>query len=185
MGNIWCLTYDPLAFVFDRQPYLFLSVSDIVNSLLGKQFTCQRIVDLPNRYTWLLSRDKETPCFRVNEHLTIDEKSVQMFNKTDGQLKGWDVYGVEMDEEKREWVLTDGGTMLIGEQVKSKIPYLYVKHVDKNTFFATSNGLLGVYDNTKKDIVPLHIIPQGTKQISALEKDENNRLGPEVRNGYN
>ena len=176
MGNIWCLTYDRQAFLFDRQTCRFLNVSDIVNSLLGKQFNCQRIVALPNGYTWLLSRDKETPCFRVNEHLTIDEKSVQMFNKTDGQLKGWDVYGVEMDEEKREWVLTDGGTMLIGEQVKSKIPYLYVKHVNKNTFFATSNGLLGVYDNTKKDIVPLHIIPQGTKQISALEKDENNRL---------
>lgn len=175
-GNIWCLTYDRQAFLFDRQTCRFLNVSNIVNTLLGKQFNCQRIVALPNGYTWLLSRDKETPCFRINEHRTIDEKSIQMFSRKEGQLKGWDVYGVELDEEGREWVLTDGGTMLMGEQIKSTIPYLYVKQVDKNTYFATSNGQLGIYNDAKKDILPLHITSSGIKQISALERDDDNQL---------
>ena len=154
LGNVWCLTYDRQVFLFDRQACRFINVSEIVNRHYGKTFSCQRIVSLPNGYTWLLSRETNTPCFRINEHVALDDDAVQMYGNEKGQLKGWAVYGVELCENGHEWVLTDGGVTLVGTQVASRVPYQYVEQVGQRSFFATTDARMGVYDDAKKNIIP-------------------------------
>jgi DNA-binding response OmpR family regulator/ligand-binding sensor domain-containing protein len=176
LGNVWCLTYDRQVFLFDRQACRFINVSEIVNRHYGKTFSCQRIVSLSNGYTWLLSRETNTPCFRINEHVALDDDAVQMYGNEKGQLKGWAVYGVELCENGHEWVLTDGGVTLVGTQVASRVPYQYVEQVGQRSFFATTDARMGVYDDAKKDIIPLPGVIRGMKHIGALGKLDKNQL---------
>ncbi|MBQ6208626.1 MAG: response regulator [Prevotella sp.] len=176
LGNVWCLTYDRQVFLFDRVSCRFVNVSEQVNRLYGALFSCQRIVALPNGHTWLLSRDKETPCFFVDERQGIHDGAVQMYRQKEGQLKGLEVYGVELDEDGREWILTNGGVTLVGGHVNSKVAYLYVKQVAGQVFFASHDGQIGYYDSVRKDILPLHGILSGSQRIVGLSKVGESRL---------
>lgn len=176
LGNVWCLTYDRQVFLFDRQACRFINVSEIVNRQYGKMFSCQRIVALSNGYTWLLSRESNTPCFRINEHVALDDDAVQMYVEKKGQLKGLAVYGVELCENGHEWVLTDGGATLVGTQIASRVPYQFVEQVGQESFFASADGRMGVYDDSKKDILPLKGVVPGVKHIGTLGKLDENQL---------
>ena len=175
LGNIWCLTYDRQVFLFDRISCRFINISDLVNRVSGKAFVCQRCVSLPNGSTWLFSRNEGEACYRIVERGTIDEKSVQKFCVENGMLKGNVVYGTEMDDYGHEWVLTDGGPTLVGEQLKCDIPYIYMKQVGSQVFFAARDGQFSVYDATKKTLVPLRLSTP-IQQIQTIEKLSEDQL---------
>ena len=174
-GNIWCLTYDRQVFLFDRISCRFINISDLVNRVSGKAFVCQRCVSLPNGSTWLFSRNEGEACYRIVERGTIDEKSVQKFCVENGMLKGNVVYGTEMDDYGHEWVLTDGGPTLVGEQLKCDIPFIYMKQVGSQVFFAARDGQFSVYDATKKTLVPLRLSTP-IQQIQTIEKLSEDQL---------
>ena len=179
LGNVWCLTYDRQAFLFDRRESRFINVSALVSLASGMQFDCQRIVTLPGGIVWLFSRERNQSCFRLDERALLkrqDKSCVQEYNKDNGLLKGSDVYGVENDEQGREWLLTDGGATLVGEQLKSSVPYCFIRQTGKQVVFATKDAKLGYYDEGRKDIVPLANVPQGVTQVSSLGRVDDRLL---------
>jgi len=166
-GSIWCLTYDRQVFLFDRSTCRFLNVSAIIDQLLGKAFVCQRIVSLPSGHTWLFSRGEEGPCICIDEQRGLNAKSILLFSHENGKLSGKTVYGVELDDEGREWLCTDGGTAIVGTEQKTPIPYTFVRQLGQHVFLATKDGHFGSYDG--KIIMPMRNLPEHIGEVWGLE----------------
>ena len=173
-GSIWCLTYDRQVFLFDRSTCRFLNVSAIIDKLLGKAFVCQRIASLPSGHAWLFSRGEEGPCICIDERRGLNAESILIFSRENGKLPGKTVYGVELDDEGREWLCTDGGTAIVGTEQKSSIPYTFVRQLGQQVFLATKDGRFGTYDG--KTITPMRNLPEHIGGVRELETVGNRYL---------
>ena len=169
-GNIWCLTYDRQVFLFDRSTCRFINYSEKLNQVAGRSFDCQRIAALANGHIWLFSREENGVCFCVDEQ----KGTIDMYSMDNHGLKGGKVYGVELDDDGREWVCTDGGPTLVGSTLKTTLPYNFVCQVGSQTLLATADGRFGTYQG--KDIEPLASIPQTIGRVKALKKQDDRRL---------
>ena len=168
VNGIWCLTYDRQVFLFNRSTCRFLNVSALIDKHLGKPFICQRIESLQNGYTWLFSRNEDGPCIRIDEHRGLSPESIEMFSFENGRLPGKTVYGVELDSWGREWLCTDGGTSVVGTDLKTQLPYVFVRQIAQQVFLATRDGRFACYDG--KNLVPvLRSLPGQIKEVRALD----------------
>ena len=166
-GSIWCLTYDRQVFLFDRSTCRFLNVSAIIDKHLGKAFVCQRIVSLRNGHAWLFSRDEGGPCICIDERRGLGAEAISSLSRENGRLPGKTVYGVELDAEGREWLCTDGGAAIIGTELKTPIPYTFVRQLGQQVFLAAKDGRFGCYDG--KTITPVRNLPGNIGEVRALE----------------
>lgn len=179
--NIWCLTYDRQVFLFKRSSGRFVNFTALVNQVSGQPFVCQRIACLDNGYTWLFNREAGGPCFRINEQQGETTEAIEMFSRDNGLLKGGSVYGVELDGEGREWLMTDGGTTLIGQQLTDTVPYTYMKQAGKLVILATKDGRIGCYDGKK--LKPLGGMPAGISTCSGLHLAGDNKIVAQTNAG--
>ncbi len=169
-GNIWCLTYDRQVFLFERNTCRFTNISERLNQLSGKPVECQRIAALSNGHVWMFNREENGSCFRMDEQTG----KIEMFSKNNHLLKGGKVYGVETDDEGREWLCTEGGPTLVGSDLKDTLPYNFVCQVGSQVVLATADGRFGTFQG--KTIEPLTTIPQTIGRVRTLKKQDDRRL---------
>lgn len=169
-GNIWCLTYDRQVFLFDRSTCRFTNISERLAQMAGKPVECQRIASLPNGHIWLFNREENGACFCMDEQ----KGTLDMFSRENHLLKGGKVYGVELDDDGREWICTDGGPTLVGSSLNTSLPYNFVCQIGSQVLLATADGRFGTYRG--KAIEPLTTIPQTIGRVKALKKQDDRRL---------
>lgn len=166
-GSIWCLTYDRQVFLFDRSTCRFLNVSAIIDNLLGRAFVCQRIISLRNGHAWLFSRGEEGLCICIDERQELTTDSIHIFSRENGRLHGKTVYGVELDDDGREWLCTDGGACIVGMELDTQTPYTFVRQLGRQVYLATLDGRFGCYDG--KTITPLRNLPENIGSVRGME----------------
>ena len=74
---------------------------------------------------------------------------------------------MELDAEGREWLCTDGGAAIVGTELKTPIPYTFVRQLGQQVFLAAKDGRFGCYDG--KAITPVRNLPGNIGEVRALE----------------
>lgn len=143
-GDIWCLTQEHCAYLFDIQTSTFIDVlGPYLKDIPSLHF--DKIVCLPTGVTWLLSGDGEV-CVRVDEKQLGTEQAIRVY---DADTKGWHagaVSQVKADSDGDEWVLTDKGINLIGKKrIECDFPFRYMTEKIGRKWLISSDGQLAEF----------------------------------------
>ena len=182
-GNVWCITYDNRAFIFEQRSELFREMPQPAD---GKPIIpVKSITTLPNGTVWLLS-DTNGAMRVVHDKETGKTTSAVYLSAEAGCSRSAQVNSVFLDNHGYEWVITSSGLLRIGsdgeesEYFVNSTPYpeadcrlFTASELGGRIFFGGTNGMVWVfsYDTDKfqlfkidsqGDIIALKMI-DGTK----------------------
>ncbi len=160
-GDIWCLSQDERAYLFDRESETFidvlLSVANAHKSIVSK------IIPLKNGATWIIC--KNAHFYRID-----DRKCKKGGGVNEQQLDASEVYDVHLDEEGNEWVLTNKGIKILGNcDFNYKVPYSLWIDNQNSVWLCTLDGHFANYNSTTgkhREIA----LPEPVKNVYALSK---------------
>lgn len=143
-GDIWCLTYDERAFVFDTEEECFTDVLSSLEKRLKKRLYVTDIVTLSGGISWILC--KNGYACRVDENKMPEEEGLVLYSTAD-VLKGERIYTVFKDSEGDEWILTDKGVTILGKKnVESDCPFKFIMESEKRIYLISTSDKLAIYD---------------------------------------
>ncbi len=171
-GNIWCVTYNDLLYLFNTQTETFQNVFSGY-SHLADYGRVTRLYKQADGLLWFSNQAGDL--FRLDS---------DRLGKTDGIVHlpchscaehGKKIYSVHKDKKGYEWILTDRGTFVYDHpEIHTKVELRYVKEVDKNTFFITHEGEL--YEFTPQTGIQSVSNPFPMKEVSGLVTIKTGRL---------
>lgn len=158
-GNVWCLTSDNQAYLYNTHTCRFMAVSDVVRRTMGHVVAVQNVYPLANGQTWLVGRDG-TENYRIDEaRLTAHGDGIEVIGTRGKRLRGV-VDNVVLGADGREWIFTRWGleNPTSGQGWKSPAhDRIYGTVLNHDTWFATSSGYLLVARDGRKPVAVLQI----------------------------
>lgn len=157
-NNIWTLTYDNQAFMFDVGSASFFGTSSIL-SFKDKMFYANQIIPTESGTVWILS--EKDGCIAVVDSLF----NAVVYNSSSQNLSGDHVYTIHEDRKGNSWLLTNRGLTLVSSDGsdpgfyfhplsesnhKGTIPFFSVIEMDHEIWFGSQNGVVWRY-NKKND----------------------------------
>lgn len=143
-GDIWCLTYDERAFIFDTEKECFVDVLSPLEEHLKKRLYVTDIITLSGGVSWILC--KNGYACRVDEDKISEEAGLILYSTAD-VLKGAQIYTVFKDSEGDEWILTDKGITILGKKnVESDFPFKFIMESGKQIYLISTSDKLAIYD---------------------------------------
>ena len=144
-GDIWCQSYDERVFIFDTSSESFVDVLSPIEEELKMNLSVVRIFPLEKGIVWIAC--KNGYACRVDEKMLHDGQGGVTLYSTADLLKGERLYGVCMDSDGDEWLLTDRGITLFGKKkIDSDFPFKQVLEYDGCVYLISSSDKLAVYD---------------------------------------
>ena len=176
-GNIWCVTNDYRAYLFDRQTENYIDVLAPLEVEMKRRYPVRLVYSLPKGITWILC--EQGYAFRVEDHRYREKEGIVSYNTFDGNLPGEYVYQVLEDRDGDEWILTDGGTFVQGvKNVRSSIPFMYGQEADDGILLVSGDGVIARYDYTRNELLfPDVKLPATTVNTIRLYSDSVLALG--------
>ena len=153
-SNIWTLTYDNQAFMFDVQTATFTSTSSI-DAYMDRMFYANQIVTLESGAVWILS--ERDGCIAVVDSLL----NAVVYNMRSQNLSGNHVYTIHEDSERNTWILTNRGLTMVPSDGrdpqfffhplsesnwKELIPFFSVIELDREIWFGSQDGVVWKYN---------------------------------------
>lgn len=150
-GDIWCLTYDSQAILFNRSKRMFC---DVLKSFKQKQnIVIRRMYAMSKGVTWLIG---DNGCnFRIDDTLPVEstELRVRQYSVENRNVYSNNIYKVFQDCENDEWILTDKGITIVGKKsIKCKDAFRMISEVDNTIFLVSDSNKLAVYDSKTFDV---------------------------------
>lgn len=137
-GNIWCVTYNNLLYLFNTQTETFLNVFSGY-SHLADYGRVARLYKQADGLLWFSNQAGDL--FRLDEDRLGEKDGIVHLPCHSCTEHGKRIYSVHKDKNGYEWILTDRGTFVYGHpEIRTKVELRYIKEVDKNTFFITQEG---------------------------------------------
>ena len=150
-GDVWCLTYDNKAFIFDTATEQFYNVlSSVDESRPGNDV--RKIFHLANGFAWLVCDDGL--CYRIDEKNYQTREGITYSGKVNGNA----VNAVFLDEDGDEWLLTDQGIFIYGKKkLECSDTYDYIMYGDDTLYLASKTGHLAYYDKAANKLCGVKI----------------------------
>lgn len=171
-GNIWCVTYNNLLYLFNTQTETFLNVFSGY-SHLADYGRVARLYKQADGLLWFSNQAGDL--FRLDEDRLGEKDGIVHLPCHSCTEHGKRIYSVHKDKNGYEWILTDRGTFVYGHpEIRTKVELRYIKEVDKNTFFITQEGEL--YEFTPQAGIQSISNPFSMKEVSGLVTIKTGRL---------
>lgn len=146
-GNIWCLTYDHTAYLFDVDSRCYIDVLEDIELGDKRDSKIKSIVPLSEGGAWLIC--EHGAAFRVSEDAGDWKVTTYSFNQN--TLKGEKIYTIFQDKEGDEWILTDGGVTIIGnKEINDDTPFSMLCSHENALVLCSSSGEIAYYDFADK-----------------------------------
>ena len=167
-GDLWCCTFDSRLYLFDTHENKYINVSKIIKDKFNIDFKVRRVYQLSNGYSWAASDKNDGINFRINNKLVANGEGVELYSKTaKNHLVNYTINKVLLDDDKREWVLTNKGINLIGGKFYVKVKFEYMCQMGMGVFFTSVDGKMGMYDIKTRSFRMLKL-PADVKKISCM-----------------
>ena len=168
-GNVWCITYDNKAYLYNTHTCRFVNVSDIAYKKTGRDVVVQNVYPLDNGYTWLVSRDGSEN-YRIDERRLTDEgDGLDVYGTANKRLN--DVaYKVVCGGDGRDWLFTRWGVESLDakdNRIGRNNGDIYEAVLNRDTWFVTSTGIVMVAKNGARLTQVLQI---PNVRVSCLER---------------
>ncbi len=161
-GDVWCVTYDKKAFVFDSENERFYNVLASEEEA-GISHDVRKIFPLSNGFTWVICTDGY--CYRIDEKHYQTREGITY----SGKINGNDVNAIFLDADGDEWLLTDKGVSVYGKKkLECSDTYNYIRYCDDMLYLASKTGTLAYYDKGANKLCGVEI-PKAVIRISALD----------------
>ena len=160
-GDIWCLSQDERAYLFDRESETFIDVLLFVAE--ADESIVSKIIPLKNGITWIICK---------NAHFyRIDDRNCKKGEGIETQhIEANEVNNVHLDKEGNEWVLTNKGVVFIGNpKFNSKIPYASIVEDQDNVWLCAQNGHFANYNSTTGKLSEI-ALPESVMNVYTLSK---------------
>lgn len=153
-SNIWTLTYDNQAFMFDVQTATFTATSTM-DAYMERMFFANQIIPLESGTVWILS--ERDGCIAVVDSLL----NTVVYNMRSQNLSGDHVYTIHEDSERNTWILTNRGLTMVPSDGrdpqfffhplseshrKEVIPFFSVIELDHEIWFGSQDGVVWKYN---------------------------------------
>ncbi|MBR1932953.1 MAG: response regulator [Prevotella sp.] len=140
-GNVWCVTYDMNAYLFDRRTGQYADITSRIDRKFGIAFHTNRVIPLANGHTWLLNSEEGGPAVRVDDSRYETDDALQLYAPGDERLGGaHEIFWVHEDSEGRECLITDQGVVSTDGSYRSDRPYRHVLQMGQHLYMATAQG---------------------------------------------
>lgn len=165
MGDIWCQSYDERVFIFDTSKEAFIDVLGPIEEKFKINLFVTKVFPLKKGVTWIAC--KNGYACRVDEKLLHEGGDGVTLHSTADLLKGESLYGVYMDSDGDEWLLTDRGITVYGKKkIDSDFPFIQVLECGGQIYLVSSSGKLAVYDMETQRLSFLKpSVPSGGKYL--------------------
>lgn len=164
-NNVWCVTYDRQLYVYDTHKCQFKNVGQQINEKFGIDLRVDKIFPIKNGNTWVTDINGKY-ILRTNGPIT-DDSMPELIRVGQKGLRSGKVWFIRADKLGREWILTDKGAMVYGTKFSTPIPFKWIRWVGDDTFLATADGKLAMYDEQNRlTMIPM---PDGVTRINELK----------------
>lgn len=171
-GNIWCVTYNNLLYLFNTQTETFQNIFSGY-SHLADYGRVARLYKQEGGLLWFSNQAGDL--FRLDEDRLGETDGIVHLPCHSCAEHGKKIYSVHKDKKGYEWILTNRGTFVYGHpEIRTKVELRYIKEVDKNTFFITQKGEL--YAFTPQIGIQSVSNPFLMKEVSGLVTIKTGRL---------
>lgn len=167
VGNIWCITYDLNAFLFDRRSGQYVDITSRINQKFGITFHTSRAITTANGHTWLLNNETGGPVVRIDDRNPLSADGMELFKPSDALLQSNEIFWVYETSEGKECLITDKGLVYIDGSYRSDRPFRFVQEVGSYMFLGTTDGQLCLLDAKTKRQMDLRL-PAEVTRIGAL-----------------
>lgn len=165
-GDIWCLSLDHRAYLFDVRTKKFSDVLKPIESGAKKRYKVTKIIPLKKGVTWIICRDNSF--FRIEDDLIKSGKGITLQSELKCNLKGDSIYGVINDTQGDEWVLTDKGVTILGHKIfPVKTPFYSLLETKQAVWLASKTGILARYTPGTEKILFVKL-PSDVRRIYML-----------------
>ena len=164
-NNIWCVTADSKLYLYNTHLCKFVNRGKEINEQFGIDLRVDKIYPLKTGNTWITAKSAN---YLIRNYMLPDQSFEKEIIKV-GQhgLRSGNVWHVWADKKRREWILTDKGTIIYNHHFSTQLPFKWIREVGENIFLATPNGKLAVYD--EKEHLVMIPMPAGVTRINQLK----------------
>ena len=167
-GNIWCITYDLNAYLFDRRSGQYVDITSRINTKFGITFHTTRAITTANGHTWLLNTEAGGPVVRIDDRRYQADDAIELYRPGDEPFRANEVFWVYEDTEGKENLFTDKGLVRIDGSFRSDRPFRFVQEVGQYVFLATTEGEIRMFDTIQKNQVELNMPAEVTRLGSLI-----------------
>ena len=170
MGDIWCVSYDRILYLFDTRQCRFLNVNDLIQKKYGSSYRTWNIYALANGHTWVTSRETKEVFRLDDERVSRGEDAVEKYTYDATTIN------VALDSTGCEWIFTDRFLTTLDQRVKTTRPYHRMKQMGDALFFASDDGSLAELRGGTASLKPV-ALPAGVTRIKDMaQRDERTLL---------
>ena len=164
-NNIWCVTSDSKLYLYNTHLCKFVNRGKEINEQFGIDLRVDKIYPLKTGNTWITAKSAN---YLIRNYMLPDQSFEKEIIKV-GQhgLRSGNVWHVWADKKRREWILTDKGTIIYNHHFSTQLPFKWIREVGDAIFLATPNGKLAVYD--EKEHLVMIPMPAGVTRINQLK----------------
>lgn len=164
-NNIWCVTYDRQLYVYDTHDCCFKAVGRQINEKFGIDLRIEKIFPIKNGSTWVTDANGKYVLRATSPD--IDDQMPELIRVGEQGVYSGKVWFIRADPRGREWILTEKGATIYGSKFSTRIPFKWIRWVGDDTFLATTDGKLAMYDERNRlTMIPM---PEGVTRINELK----------------
>lgn len=164
--DLWCVTYDRRLYVYDTRECGFKNMANEINEKFNIDFYVDKIYTISHKATWITSASHNF-CLRMTKK-KFDDTNPELIKVDSKHLPSGNIWFITADKKKREWVLTDKGTIIYGTKFRTPIPFKWFREVGNTIYLATDDGRVAVYDEATNHISMIPM-PAGVTKIHELK----------------
>ena len=173
-NDLWCTSYDRHLYLFDTHACQYVDVGERLKELCGEEVRVRTVFTLANGRSWVVCRDEGIYNFCIDDSLVKTDDGITVYAADGKAFRGKHIHKVLLDDDGREWVLTEQGATLIGKNFYTQVVYDYLVQLGKNILLAAPTGEMGLWCdgwNKEKTVST----PAEVTRINALVKLDGNR----------
>ena len=166
-GDVWCLTYDQVLYLFDTRQCRFVDVSDVIFKKYGQKYRPRNLYPLKNGHTWIACEKEDKTLFRIDNIRATSADGIERYEIGGRQLEGHFVKKVMEDADGHETIVTDNGMLLLQANMKSPLVGDFMQQVGQRVYYASPEGQLAVFDKQRNRLTKLPM-PEGVTAVNSM-----------------
>ncbi|MBQ9357193.1 MAG: response regulator [Prevotella sp.] len=182
-GNIWCITYDQNAFLFDRRSGQYVDITSRINRKFNIEFHTNRAITTAGGHTWLLNTEVGGPAVRIDDRNFQSDDAIELIRPDDEPLSASEIFWVYENSQGQEFLFTDRGLVSIDGTYRSDRPFRFVQEVGQYVFLGTIDGKICLLDNQSQQQMDLSLPPE-VNALGALMSSCNDQMVAATNAGF-
>lgn len=150
-GNVWVLGFDRHLNLFDTHSCQYVSIDLLLGNQLPKQRNFRGVIPLKNGHTWVVGDRGAKVSLRIDDRFNASFNPRKQEGKAFLQVfTGFRLLNAQLDQQGREWMLTDRGVRTADGRIKSNFVASFMVSQHGRTFFIAKNGQIASVGKTDR-----------------------------------